>query len=261
MQVPISRLRLTHHRPYLLLLPLLQVFLDTPLPILRSMRMKTEKRITDMRRANEEVGPTWSWRHPRCRFVVASTPAIRLTSPAPRIPKHACPAFQSSLPQAEAGLDVGGMGEADADNTEAVDGQARNDNREVMDVDGTRGRELTEQSAGLAAAAMAAVSAKGNKGASTPRSSGRHGKHKYGGTRRFKRAASMGVPLMARFGWPLVFIAIYYCITWWWRKSVADTSEYSTSEVFYSHQVRTRGLLLPAEGLDWVNGVPPLRAR
>lgn len=146
---------------------ILQVFVDTPMAILRSLRSRTEAKIVALKRASEE---------------------------------------------ADAGLDVGGQGEVAAD-----------DDIQLEDIDPDAAFAATT-------AVSAAAAAKKGKGGATGKKRKDHARH-------FKRGTSFGSTHITRFVVPMLIMGVYYCVTWWWRQNVAETTHYATSEVFYSNQV------------------------
>lgn len=156
------------------------VFLETPLPILRSLRARSEAKITAIQRAQEE---------------------------------------------ANAGLDVGGAGEADEE-----------DYQEVEEAD-------------LAAATQAMMSAavKSREAAAEANDPKKKGSKSAAGTtavkkpnrkeRKFKHTAHVSISTDIHFVFPVLIMVAYYIGTFFWRQSVAETSDSMTNEILAAHQI------------------------
>lgn len=134
------------------------VVLNTPLPILRSLKAKTEAKIMALRRANDE---------------------------------------------ADAGLDVGGRGEADEEEIEAA-------------------AAAEKQAAAAMASALAQQSSRNKKSNADEKDKDKKGskdgkeekterkKHHSHRERHFKRAASVSISTLGPFVWPMVVLLAYY---------------------------------------------------
>jgi len=151
------------------------VFLETPLPILRSLRARSEAKITALQRAQEE---------------------------------------------ANAGLDVGGAGEADDDDIA----------REVEEA------ELAAATTAMMAAAVKSKEASANNNAD-PKKNAANKKPKRTKERKFKRTAHVSVSTDLHFVFPILVMVAYYIGTFFWRQDVADTTDKMTNEILAAHQI------------------------
>lgn len=153
-----------------------EVFLNTPLPILKSLRAQAEAKITALRRAAEE---------------------------------------------ADAGLDIGGAGDANLDDSGY-------DNPGMSDGGGNGGDYLVPSS---------------RKDRQDSQSRRRHSNTNQQGKkpklRKFRHMKSVKFKALAAFLWPIVLLCAYYFGTWWWMWVAAEEGEYGKNEVFQAHLVES----------------------
>lgn len=192
-----------------------EVFLHTPMAILRSLRAQCETKLHAILRANEE---------------------------------------------AEAGMDVGGAGDANVDDgfapdeTQGFDGADGYYKSQHGDSDGNyggpggassrspfgdggggydsatplgQGSFRSPGSSAITDTALAAVSA----------STRSHRKSRRQRPRAFRRRASLGLRAVFELIWPILALSAYYVGTWWWKWDTAQQSEFGRNELFEAHQI------------------------
>jgi hypothetical protein len=148
-------------------------------------------------------------------------------------------AISRAMEEAEAGMDVGGAGDA-AGYMMSQGGRGPGDGFDNDDASGVQGSYASGSqgsAAHIASSLAAQQKQQGEDGGEDGKAGGKKKKKKQR-ARRFRRGAHVGFRVIAAFAWPILLLCAYYLGTWAWKRDLAATSEYSKSELFYAHQMQ-----------------------